>query len=320
VGEAPLRGPIIVAGMPRSGTTLLSAMLSAHSEIAIAPETHFLTTWANRYPDPGDPDIERLKAFWDAYTEGERFASLGLDAARVWRRIEQSRRPDLRAAFTALLAGYADFCGKSIFGEKTPGNEHRLGLVFGWYPEAKAVYIVRDPRAVVASLMRMPWSHRAPGIHARRWQVSVDAVSSWRDDGRVHVLRYEDLIRAPEAELEALCDFLEVGFEPDMLENYGQQAGPLIAGRPWKEEVRRPLNEAALERWRGHLPVTEVALIEHVARTGMQRFGYETSGHKVDPPCWVRYHVRRGLRFLMRRFKRRTSSISGLESHRERQG
>jgi hypothetical protein len=302
--ETPLRGPIIVAGMPRSGTTLLSAMLSAHSEIAIAPETHFLTTWVDRCGGRNVDDPDHLLPFWEAYTKSERFRSLGLEAERVWHRIQQDARPNLRTAFKAMLACYAEKRGKQIFGEKTPGNEHVLGLAFRWYADAKAVYIVRDPRAVAASLMRMPWSHHAPGIHARGWQVSVDTISEWRDDARVHVLRYEDLVHAPKSELAALCQFLDVGFEAGMVEDYTEQAGPLSAGRPWKEAVRRPLNDAALERWRGQLPVTEVALIEHVARRGMHWFGYETSGYRVDPPRWVRYQVRRGLRLLMRRFKR----------------
>ena len=59
------RVPIFVVGVPRSGTTLLAAMLSAHSRMSCGPETH-LFPWVSRV------DGERLcdKDLWpDTATE-----------------------------------------------------------------------------------------------------------------------------------------------------------------------------------------------------------------------------------------------------------
>jgi hypothetical protein len=57
----PTSSPVFVVGGPRSGTTLLSAMLAAHSAFDCGPETHFLSRWSRlgrreraRILDPGD--------------------------------------------------------------------------------------------------------------------------------------------------------------------------------------------------------------------------------------------------------------------------
>ena len=65
----PSTAPVFVVGGPRSGTTLLSAMLAAHSAFDCGPETHFLSRWSRmaqsereRILDPADWP-ERATAF-----------------------------------------------------------------------------------------------------------------------------------------------------------------------------------------------------------------------------------------------------------------
>ncbi len=57
MGDQPPRPFPVIVGVPRSGTTLLRFMLDAHPDIAIPPETGFLSELARlsgeRSPDPG---------------------------------------------------------------------------------------------------------------------------------------------------------------------------------------------------------------------------------------------------------------------------
>ena len=61
--------PIFIVGMPRSGTTLLSTLLSAHPSISILPETHLLTRWLPRRWRRREVSRTDLKAFWGEENE-----------------------------------------------------------------------------------------------------------------------------------------------------------------------------------------------------------------------------------------------------------
>ena len=156
-GPARLDAPIFVVGAGRSGTTLLQRLLSAHSRIAIAPETHWLRQAEHRTGRPAAEEPADPEAAFAGYAANLRFRDLGIDQAR-WRALaEATPGPRLRAGFAALLAAYAERAGKPRVGEKTPGHVFWAQLLLEWFPDARLVVIMRDPRAQAASMMETPW-------------------------------------------------------------------------------------------------------------------------------------------------------------------
>src|SRR5688572_17181295 len=156
-----IRAPIFVVGMSRSGTTLISSMLSAHPEVAISGETHFLNRWMRERvarPDLTRKDFDRL---WSRYTQSHQFRFLNLDPDAIAARIHASGSYHLAVVFAALLAQHGSTWGKPRVGEKTPGHDRSMTTLLDWYPDARIVYMLRDPRAVVASLIRTPWGQMA---------------------------------------------------------------------------------------------------------------------------------------------------------------
>src|ERR1051326_3454999 len=144
--------PIFIVGTARSGTTLLSRMLDAHSEIAILPET-----WCYVLLDR----LGCIKEFTDPWQTAlffnEIWQNLKSDrdpAARVVAR-EASRQTRYVGPTARVLEqigqAYAHERHAKIWGEKTPGHALWLPQIRDLFPRARLLFMVRDPRDVLVS-------------------------------------------------------------------------------------------------------------------------------------------------------------------------
>src|SRR5690606_25896813 len=132
--------------------------------------------------------------------------------------IEGAGDRHLKTVFAALLLEQAAQRDKPRVGEKTPAHDEHMSTLLEWYPDARIVYVIRDPRAVVASVMRTPWGARHSVLaHARRWRRSIGWVRALTADGRVSTVCYEELVRNPEEELRKVCRHVNVEWTADLL-------------------------------------------------------------------------------------------------------
>lgn len=226
-GRPPM--PFIV-GAPRSGTTLLRFMLDSHSQMAIPPETGFLTL-ANGLSGRGDklrqdfarvllrsPNIEPLRS------------DFGLSEEALRRELNKIEPFTLAEGYRAFYRLYANRFGKPRWGDKTPVYAKALNLIREVFPEARFIHLIRDGRDVALSLRRMWFS---PGDRvedqAKYWREFVEAA---RRDGFGHrdylEVRYESLILQTEKTLRQICDFIELEFEEGMLSYYTRVPSRLL--------------------------------------------------------------------------------------------
>lgn len=264
--------PVFVVGMPRSGTTLLAAMLDAHPALALSPESEFLTYWTGYLRRRG------FERFLRAYLVHPHFLRFRIPPEEFRRRLEASKDRSPRGVFACLLAAYAELHGKRRPGEKTPNHWRHVATLRQWFPDARVIHLVRDPRAVVASLAKTPWAHRHLDWYARQWRDCMRAMRRHEVDPAVRVVRYEDLVVAPEAEARSLCEFLGEEFSDRMLRREGL-SHRVHSDDAWVREHHRrsmaPVETSGLDRWRGELDAATLRVVEHRAdREEMARRGY----------------------------------------------
>ena len=287
---APTPAPFIV-GVARSGTTLLRLQLDAHPQLAIPPETSFGTVAARA------ADIDGPRELLDALKDHEAWHDLALDDEQALDLIAPvspwSVADSLRAIYRALAARE----GKPRWGDKTPGHLLCMPLLAELLPEAHFVHLIRDGRAVAASVRELPF---APG------DGSIEAIADdWRDQivagrragaGLPHYreLRYERLVNEPETVLRELCEQLELDFDASMLRAHEfarrrleqlPDERPLLDGVATKAErlarhanVMRPPDPGLATRWRTLLTREEVARFESRAGDLLTELGYATPG------------------------------------------
>jgi hypothetical protein len=308
--ETTRAGTVFIVGMPRSGTKLLRDLLNRHPEISIFPnETHFFPRLPALIRKHGDP--RRRESFAKLYADlaGMRFFTriraqgIELDRDDWFARI---RGGDPRDVLDAMFATYAAMTGSRIVGDKTPEYVTQVPLLSSYFPDAKFVHIVRDPRDYVVS-MRKAWGKSLPRA-AQRWK---EWIRKFRRDveacGADFVeLRYEDLVAAPRAALERLCAFIGVAFRDEMLsldrpaENLGDTRG------------ETSIVATNFGKWRRELREDEVRRVERIAGVLMTELGYApANAGDEDVPRWAleAYRFRDALNLV--RFGLRRDGVAG---------
>ncbi|MEM9007486.1 MAG: sulfotransferase, partial [Cyanobacteria bacterium P01_F01_bin.86] len=262
----------------RSGTTLLQQMLDAHPDIAIAPETHFMRLfWGSRehYGDlTEDKNYQQLIEDIIALPE---FSEMELDS-QVFSTFAWQVERSYAAIFQLLLKEFASHHNVTVVGEKTPNHVLYMPEIQGLFPDARFVHIVRDPRSVVNSWRSVPWSTGSVVEDAEMWRYYVSATQRKppKGPGKVFTLHYEKLVIAPEESLRSLCQFIDLAFDPVML-NYYEKNSTLvnIEREPWKKNAVKPVTQASLSKWQRTLSVADIAAIEGKTWFEMQRYGYQ---------------------------------------------
>jgi len=271
-----IRHPIFVVGMPRSGTTLLSAMLDAHSQIAISPETHFYT----RCQPSAVASSARLEETWDRLLQQPGVQDMGVrdaDLEEVWREVQAQPAPVPSDLLRALLTTYADRSDAEAWGEKTPDHLAHVPTIFDDFPRAVILAIVRDPRDVCLSLKGLPWNHDSLPESAWKWRGYARRTERYTElfPSRFREVRYERLLDSPETLSRDLLDWLGAPFEEAVLAFHREGGGPVDAGRePWKEKVARPIDSANKEKWRQRMGPAEQWVVQALAGRYLRRKDY----------------------------------------------
>jgi hypothetical protein len=266
--------PIFIVGSPRSGTTLLRNMLNRHPAIAICLETQFSRLIYARRRAFGDlSDLRKRERLVKEYLSTERVKRMQMDLPALEERLLREG-VSCEAFFTSFLRFYAEANGKRRCGEKTPGHALFLGTLCQWYPDAFIIHILRDPRDVVASLVRMPSKPKNVLANADVW-VRLN-LGAWRarQYPRYLPVRYEELAMQPEEEIRRICAFIGEEYSSSMLVASPDWQSP----NAWHRRAQEPVTTARLGKWREYLTAEQVALIEWKVGPHMQRFGYEPVG------------------------------------------
>jgi hypothetical protein len=297
---------IFVVGVSRSGTTLMRRVLNGHSRIAIATENHYLghllpwegaRVYFRRLGDPRDDEtMRRIAAF--VYSERFQGRSRLRELSPYWRWLTRSvpreefesrllacERTE-RGVFSVLLRLFADHKHRPIMGEKTPAHLAWADTLLEWYPGARIVHMIRDPRGVYVSEVRRRME--TPTTFPYRWMVRmpvvlrsfvlVQVVWAWavaidrhrrlalREASRYREVHFEDLVREPVTTIGSLCEFLGVEPEPAMLERTVTSRGAMqgMAG----------FDAGAADRWRASIEPLPRRVIERMLRGRMRSLGY----------------------------------------------
>jgi hypothetical protein len=288
--------PVFIAGHPKSGTSLLRSVLDSHPELITYPEE---TVFFRRYlPKVAGKDLQEKLALSDQYLthifEWNQQNPPAHQAGFPDRDYSAYSAAEIRQAVRQYVAERFSHDGDMLsavmlaFGkvshqlssqshhwvEKTPYNELYAAQIYAWWPEARIVHTVRDPRDNFTSYHRKhsDWS---PEAFALNWVRSTLAGLKNRDLyglQRYLVLRFEDLTSMPEAKLGELCQFLGINDDPSLRQ-------PVRGGKPWGgnsmfADQFTTISAAPVGRWTESLKPDEVATLELVAGPLMKTFRY----------------------------------------------
>lgn len=280
---------IFVMGCPRSGTTWLQMLLSSHPRIKTGPESHIFDGIVG-------PQLRKWEGDLRSAKEGRPPNGLPSYFNEVeFKELLRSYVHELFGPITKRLRQ------NELFLEKTPNHALFIPEIVELFPSSRIVYILRDARDVVASLLR---SHAGWGKHwapsnvwraARMWtrytEAQISAVKSF-GGSRLFVVRYEELRESPIKSLQRILDFLDLEWgETDVLsavsrcsaeslKRNGMTQIP-VRGESAKNAgafLRLPdgfVGNATTGNWRRSLSPYQKLVVWKVARKTMKNAGYE---------------------------------------------
>jgi tetratricopeptide (TPR) repeat protein len=222
--------PVFVVGMPRSGTTLVEQIISAHPEVHGAGEIGLLPALVSKIRGPQGTGFP----LWAGALAGA----------------------DLQRLAQAYLDGIAPRGpGKARLTDKTVGNLELLGLIHLILPNARIIHCRRDPRDVCVSC----FSTRFSGGHdyaydlgelARYWRLYDQLMAHWRavlPPGRIFEVDYEALVEDLEGSARRLIAHLGLEWDDACLRFYESAREVRTASFA---QVRRPIYNGSVGRWR----------------------------------------------------------------------
>ena len=271
-----------IVGSARSGTTFLRTILNSHPDVAVPPESRFVV---ELWPGHAEVDADELLSSLQRHPRFERW-ELPIEAVRAEL---GAGTTSYAAVMEAAYAAFAHARGKRRWGDKTPRYVESIGLLAELFPQARFVHQVRDGRNVALSYADVPFGPKTVASAARLW---AGRVAAGMRDGRplgperYSELRYEDLVSSPESEIRRLCAFLDLPFDPVMLDR-SSHAGDELLPRAALYNPRAAGEVVANARaWQEQMPPHHVAIFEAVAGRVLDDLGYERG--RNGPGLWGR--------------------------------
>jgi O-antigen/teichoic acid export membrane protein len=283
--------PIFIVGLSRSGTTLLSRMLDAHSNIAIFPETGWYLVLdclgcIREFTNPLQTSLFLNEVWKSLRFYRDPAARIVADEAS-----KQSRYVGPTVHLLEKLGrAYAKERHAEIWGEKTPGHVLWLPQIRELFPRSRILFMVRDPRDVLVSYDDR-WNR---GRRDTDYLIRTAALLKFH---LVHLLyrpvfpreqvrwvKYESLAAHPAAELEQICDFLGVNFETSMLAFY-QRHQNIENEMPEGHHHRllsKPATTEQIGRYQRVLTSSQIALVERLLEKEMRALDYSISNGSGD--------------------------------------
>jgi hypothetical protein len=271
--------PIFVVGTPRSGTTLLAAMLGAHPQIDCGPETLLLSKLeaADRraildpatWPGPAADFVLGLSLKATPVVEAY---GVEPDAVRAYL---ASGPPSVAALLESLTVTRARLNGKPRWAEKTPRHALLLPLIRREWPDAIVIRVVRDPRDVALSLSKVPFGSQtlAADVLGVGSQMRRGDTLAARDAGTIEV-RYEDLLSDPSRVLRRVCTVIDVPYDPSMVERRDSAAAIAAPHEWWKAKAAEPIDRSRAGAWRTEMPAEVQRFANLQLRDVLRAHGY----------------------------------------------
>ncbi len=220
--------PILIVGLPRSGTTLTEQVLSGHPEIVGGGERSDWPRLCERRPVRPDPLA---------------LAALGAQLNAEW------------------LAALGELAGPGIrrVTDKLPQNYLWLGLIDQLYPNARIIHCRRTAIDTALSIMATFFGRQAtfPAMPADilHYVAAYERLMAhWRRvlrPDRFLEIDYEALTADPEPVVRRMLDFAGVDWDPACI---APQDNRRIVRTASKWQARQPVNTASVARWRRYEP------------------------------------------------------------------
>ncbi len=291
---------VFVCGHRKSGTSLLANLLDGHPELSVYPNDlallyAYFPDFIASHTDSGERRARLRQVLFTDLTERlERFdPPLTLDVGKMvevfFASLPDAKLADMGTLIARLMAAYQDISGQSA-GKKVWGVVKETSIeiyaaeILEWFPEARFIQVLRDPRDNFAALAAGVKSYYEPMgedrnstlaslLHRARLGLRMARLNVVAfGPERYHLLRFENLVNSPETAMKSVTEFLGIAQDPALAAP--TVLGASTMGNSFDGEAMCTVRASNAGRWRDRITESEAQTIEFHMAEEMEAFGY----------------------------------------------
>ncbi len=237
-----MKSPVFLFSLPRSGSTLLQRVLMSHSQVASVAEPWLMLPFCYANKPKG------------ALTEYSH--NVSCDAIEDFIDNLPNKEVDYYEAlgdFASMLYRKQCKCNEVYFLDKTPRYYLIISEILKAFPDAKFIFLFRNPVHVMSSMMQT-WSNgnfRKMYAYERDLYLGPGALSEGYEllGNRALAVQYEQFVLNPQEHLIKICDYLDIDVEEQMLESFSNQNTNGRMGDPTGVKEYSTISSASLKKW-----------------------------------------------------------------------
>ena len=274
---------VYVSATMRSGSTLVSNILNAHSEVQIIENFHFQRFLYNKGERLTKKNVQfkiremglRLKIRYD----------IDINAEKVLKKILK-KNLTYKNVYDELMKEQLNINNKiKIVGEDSAMNWRFIEIFCNLYKNAKIIHLIRDPRSIFAS-----WK-KATYQKLDYWGCIVNCIDNMNyatyyskklKKENYLVLRFEDILIDPKKYSKKISKFLGIKFETNMIKpkKWEKLFENKFASLGWSSIEKKAIDGFFKDRinsWKKILSEREISIIQHYTKKNLIEWGYSFS-------------------------------------------
>ena len=295
-----LKNPIFICGHRKSGTTMLASLFDNHDDLLVYPsdsmffykvfpaclnlkkKDNIKLVLENCIKDTLNYEIKNIgkKSLFDVDKISKEFLN------------EMSKRDNSpKSLLLSLINAYSKSCKKKrwkMWVEKTTSSEFYATEIVNWFPNAKFIHLVRDPRDNFASL-KSGWEERyknqeedikgllqslidrgGMGMRVALYNQSVLGEKKYK------IIKFEDLTTKTDKTIKKLTSFLNIKFSESLL--IPTMNGFLWKGNNFQGISFNKVSSTNVNKWKKRINLSEAMTIEAYLSDIMKKFKYKVTG------------------------------------------
>jgi len=211
---------VFATGTMRSGGSLFQNFMSVHSEVIIfSGFVNFFRFYDEKYGKMNSHNLKKILGHLNLRLKYRRNFDLDIDSIFI----NLKDKPNLTYAdcYRGIMEHLKEKANKKIWGEYVTMGWRKIPKYLDYFPNGKAIHIIRDPRAVLTSFGKMsimPEGYYLNSIF--NWIDSYNYSKSYEKQlskDRYKIVKFEDIHKSPENEIRLICDFMEIKFQKNMI-------------------------------------------------------------------------------------------------------
>mgnify|MGYP006422375293 CR=1 FL=1 len=238
-----MKSPIFLFSLPRSGSTLLQRVLMSHKEIASVAEPWLMLPFSYGFKKEG------TLAEYGSYGS---FIALGDFIENL---------PDKENDYYEALGVFANSLyekqclnDEEYFLDKTPRYYHIIPEISKAFPNAKFIFLFRNPVNVMSSMIQTWANGRLKKMYNYERDLNYGPVALSNGykllKDKAYALKYEDYVKNPEKYTKEICTYLDINFDEEMLSSFVDQDTKGQSGDPTGIKEYKTIDVNSIEKWK----------------------------------------------------------------------